>query len=218
MNNISDSKISTELTLTERLEKAASHPNISEALTALCTWASFSDPNTLQQFFDGRSLEIIVEAILAEPSLGNRASDVYLGFTSLLQHVLPLSAEQSAISLSPIMDSLIALQHHVVNLRSLIATDKAVVSPLSQRVSMSIRRLHHALSSHKGRSVQATLANLDAALADTTAALDKHAEECRSEALRQPLQFDLKSAFIHRELQHERLQLELQVCLVVCVA
>jgi hypothetical protein len=107
------------LTLPARLDLAASHPNLVEALSALCSWASVvktqqppakaassqGEGDSIAAFFDSSALEILLRAMFSDLSLISHA-DVRTAFVTLLQHVLELSAEESTAAAKAVLSSL----------------------------------------------------------------------------------------------------------------
>eukprot|EP00607_Mallomonas_marina_P009081 CAMPEP_0182419354 /NCGR_PEP_ID=MMETSP1167-20130531/3805_1 /TAXON_ID=2988 /ORGANISM="Mallomonas Sp, Strain CCMP3275" /LENGTH=971 /DNA_ID=CAMNT_0024594211 /DNA_START=139 /DNA_END=3054 /DNA_ORIENTATION=- len=204
----------SSVSLSSRLETAAGHQDLPVALTALCSWASVAGTQGIKDFYQGRALEIILKSLLSQ-SIESLGPEIRGGLTTLLHFILHLPPSTSgSAAISSIVTSLEAILLQVQSLRPLAISTGGysfLTESLAHRIGMSIRKLSAVMSTiYGGGSVQGTIAQLDAALTDTTAALDSHAEECRTETMKQSANLDLKSAFIHRELLHERLQLELQ--------
>eukprot|EP01041_Mallomonas_annulata_P002989 gene2989-5862_t len=224
---------SVSASLASRLETAASHENLSEALTALCTWASIAGSTAaLQDFFQGRALEIILNRVLSDRS-DVLQSDIRTGLSTLLQHVLqlPTSSSTNAV-ITAVIASLESLIMQVQSSRPALQGVQSsrpalqggehmhsfLTESLAHRIGMTIRKLHVVMSSIYGggkESVNATLSRLDNALVEISTAIDRHADECAlslssQQQQQQPVVLDLKNAFIQRELLHERLQLELE--------
>lgn len=202
-----------EITLPARLEAAAAHSDLAVALAALCAWASVTDAGGMKDFFNARALEIILQRVLSD-STEPIPSETRSGLSTLLHHVLrlaPLSSGSTAVS--ALVESIDSLKAQVLSLKTLTSPSPShnfLVDSLAHRVGMSIRRLHALmLSLCNGGSIQATLANLDTALAHATAAIDQHIDESRNDSTRSST-LDLKSTFTKRELLHERLLLELE--------
>lgn len=216
----------TSLSLSQRLELAASHDNFLEALMTLNAWASVAAPCDIGAFYEGHALDILLESIISK-SAESIKPEVRDNMIVLFQKISVLPAHNSLASATTIVTSIETLvtQVHSLNAKNVFPSATATSTSsqsnrlqkaLAKRLGNSIRKFHTACSGiFGGGSVQVTLANLDAALAETTAALDRHAEECRAEALRQPAQVDLKGTFIHRDITHERLLYELQAAEVL---
>lgn len=203
-----------ETPLPARLEAAAAHSDLPVALAALCAWASVADADGMKDFFNARALEIILQRVLSDCNK-SMLHEVRSGLSTLLHHVLRLPPSSSgSATVTALVESLESLTVQVQSLKSLTNTSTGhsfLSDSLAHRIGMSIRRLNAVmLSLYNGGSVQVTIANLDAALAETSAAIDKHIDDCRNDSMRPSATIDLKSTFIQRELLHERFLLELQ--------
>lgn len=138
-----------EYSLSTRLELAASHPDISEALVALETWCRLVGPATAsKEFFECQALEILLQNLISSPTLiqNEEVKDVLI---SLFLHVFPSpSNEEAKVNSSILVSELENFFVHLSQLHSLqISSEKS--SPLANRLSDSLRAVHSVFMSEQ---------------------------------------------------------------------
>ena len=148
----SSTPTSPEYSLSARLELAASHANLSEALVALETWCRMVGPDIAsKEFFECQALEILLQKLLAAPALIQKA-EVKDALVALFLHVFPSSPTSSENSMNAALfvralDSFFAQMAQLNLLR--VSSENS--SPLAIRLSDSLRAVHNIFTEEQVR-------------------------------------------------------------------
>ena len=142
----SSSPPAPECSLSARLELAASHPDMSEALVALETWCRLVGPITAsKEFFECQALEILLQKLISDPALMLQ-SEVKEALVALFLHVFPSpSTESEATSdtnASIFVSSLEKFLQQMSQLQLLQISSTEKCCPLANRMSDSLRAVH----------------------------------------------------------------------------
>jgi hypothetical protein len=139
-----------EYSLSARLELAASHPDILEALVALETWSRLVGPETASKdFFECQALEILLQNFIVNPTLiqTQQVKDVLV---SLFMHVFTSPDSDTGMSASIFVLSLEEFLSKLSQLHLLqISSEKS--SPLAIRLSDSLRAVHAIFLNERNR-------------------------------------------------------------------
>lgn len=134
-------QVQDEHSITARLETAASHPDIIEALVALEAWCRVVGPDTSSRdFFQCQALEILLHQLVAQPSLMQNLA-IKNSLLTLFSHIFP-SPHGSTVNSSSLIFALEKFLSQLSHISALKLSANGEPSSIAKRLGNSLRAVH----------------------------------------------------------------------------